>query len=57
MPLNYIFWGIYIFCLLFGVWGYYEPAQPTWYRRAGGYLAIWILVGMLGWRVFGAAVK
>jgi len=57
MPLNYLFWMIYILALLFAWWGYYEPAQPNWYRRAGGYTVLWLLVGILGYRVFGDAVK
>lgn len=57
MPLNYLFWGIYIFSILLGVWGYYDGAQPNWYRRFSGYIVLWILVGILGYRIFGAAVK
>jgi hypothetical protein len=57
MPMNVLFWGIYLLCLIFGTWGYYDASQPTWYRRAGGYVALWILVGMLGWRIFGPAVR
>jgi hypothetical protein len=57
MPLSYLFWVIYILSLLVGVWGYYEPAPAPWFRRAGGYVILWVLVGMLGWHVFGSAVK
>lgn len=57
MPLSILFWVIYLISLLVGGWGYYEPAQPTWFRRAGGYFILWILVGILGWSVFGPAVK
>lgn len=60
MPLQLFFWVIYIVAILFGVWSNYEatPAgQPvTWYRRAGAYLVLWLLVGVLGWQVFGAAL-
>jgi hypothetical protein len=46
---------IYIVGVLFGFWLYYEPAQP-WFKRTGGFLVLWILVGIIGWRVFGPAV-
>ncbi len=57
MPLSFIFWGIYILSILFGWWANYEPAQPRWPHRFGGYFVLWILVGMLGWHVFGPAVR
>jgi hypothetical protein len=57
MPLNLLFWVVYILALLIGWWGYYEPAQPAWVRRAGSYTALWLLVGILGWRVFGPAIR
>lgn len=57
MPLNILFWVIYIVCLLAAFWAYYEPGQPAWFRRAGGYAVLWVLVGILGWRVFGPAVR
>jgi hypothetical protein len=57
MPLSILFWVIYLISLLVGFWGYYEPAQPLWYRRVGGYIVLWLLVGILGWSVFGPAVR
>jgi hypothetical protein len=55
MPLSILFWVVYLIALIFGVWGNYD--QPNWPRNAGGHLALWILVGILGWHVFGSAVK
>jgi hypothetical protein len=57
MPLNVLFWVIYIFALLFSWWGYYEAGNTVWIRRAGGYTVLWVLVGILGWRVFGPAIR
>lgn len=57
MPLSVAFWVIYLLSLLIGGWSYYESGQPTWFRRAGGYFVLWLLVGILGWAVFGPAVK
>jgi len=57
MPLSMLFWGIYILSLVFGWWGYYTPAQPGWGQRFGGWIVVWILIGMLGWHIFGPAVR
>jgi hypothetical protein len=57
MPLNVLFWMIYIITILFSWWVSYEANQPAWYRRALGYTALWVLVGLLGYRVFGPAVR
>jgi hypothetical protein len=51
------FWIIYVIAILFGSWFNYEAGQPLWYRRAGAYAILWILVGFLGYRVFGFVVK
>ena len=57
MPLQMLFWVIYILALLVSAWAYYEPGQPAWFRRAGGGFVLWLLVGILGWRVFGQAIR
>jgi hypothetical protein len=57
MTMANLFWMIYIVALLFGLWLNYEAGQPVWVRRAGAYVALWVLVGILGWRVFGSAVR
>jgi membrane protein YdbS with pleckstrin-like domain len=57
MPLGTLFWVVYVIAILFGVWSNYDAAQPLWYRRAGAYLVLWVLVGILGWEVFGSVVK
>ena len=57
MPLTYLFWGVYIFIGCFvGGWLYYD-GQPLWYRRLSGYFILMILVGIMGYRVFGSPVK
>ena len=55
MPLGILFWVIYLFCLLFSAWVCYEPNAP-WFKKAGGYFVLWLLIGILGWQVFGPAV-
>jgi hypothetical protein len=57
MPISILFWVIYVVAILIGFWSSYEPAQPLWFRRAGGYLALWLLVGILGWHVFGPVIR
>lgn len=57
MPLGVLFWVLYVVSLVLGAWGSYDAAQPLWYRRFGGYIVLWILVGMLGWHVFGPVVR
>jgi hypothetical protein len=56
MPLSILFWVVYLLALVLGFWANYD-GQPNWPRRAGGYGALWLLVGILGWQVFGPAVK
>lgn len=61
MPLGILFWTIYVIAIIFGLWSNYEITQPgqppLWFRRAGAYLVLWLLVGMLGWETFGAVVR
>ena len=56
MPIGILFWVIYVIAILFGVWSNYDAANELWFRRAGAYLVLWILVGIIGWRVFGPVV-
>jgi membrane protein YdbS with pleckstrin-like domain len=56
MPLGILFWVVYVIAIVFGFWSNYEAAQPMWFRRAGAYLVLWLLVGVLGWEVFGPVV-
>ena len=57
MPLGILFWVVYVIAILFGLWSNYEANQPLWFKRAGAYSILWLLVGILGWAVFGSVVK
>jgi hypothetical protein len=57
MPLGILFWVIYIISLVFNMWASQVPGQPFTYRQWGGSLLFYVLVGILGWKVFGAAVS
>ena len=49
------FWLIYVICLIFGL--YVEWPTDRNYRPLGGRLVIFILLGLLGWGVFGPPIK
>lgn len=52
MNISLLFWVLYIVALLFGV--YTNRANvPAWF---GGSFVQFVLIGVLGWAVFGAAV-
>ncbi len=57
MPLGIFFWVIYVIAILFGIWSNYETGQPFPVKRFGSYGVLWILVGILGWQVFGPVVR
>lgn len=51
MSLNLLFWVLYVVGVVFGVWA----AWPLT-KEKGTTLLFWVLIGLLGWAVFGAAV-
>jgi hypothetical protein len=55
MPIGMWFWVLYVLCLLFWGWSVYDPAQP--FRRQGGGLAFFVLIGLLGYAVFAGPIK
>jgi hypothetical protein len=57
MTLQVWFWIIYVLALIFGWFGYYTAGQPFPWPRFGGHFVFWVLIGVLGWAVFGAPVK
>lgn len=51
-----IFWVLMILALLFGGFVYWpHGGSPYW--TLGNYLLQWVLFALLGWQVFGAAIK
>jgi len=56
MPLGIMFWVVYVVAILFGLWSNYVPGDAMWVRRAGFSFVLWLLVGVLGWEVFGPVV-
>jgi len=60
MPLSILFWVLFIFTLLFSGWNGWAPVQPgqgpAGFRMWGNSLLYLVLIGIIGWKVFGAAV-
>lgn len=57
MSLQIWFWLFYVIGLFFGFWAEYVPGQPYPYPPDAITLLIFVLVGLLGWKVFGGPVS
>lgn len=63
MPMGILFWVLMILWLLFGLgWGFWcYGATPDDARKmygwCGGSLLLFILLGLLGWKVFGPVLQ
>lgn len=55
MTAGTLFWIIMLIVLLFGAWTYYS--SPVAWGFAGINLILWVLLALLGWKVFGPAIK
>ena len=57
MTIGFLFWLIWILALLFGGVGVFR-AEPAGRWYGGGFsLVVWVLLGLLGWRVFGWPIQ
>jgi hypothetical protein len=56
MPLGLLYWVLMILWLIFGFWQW-SPSVPTNYRPFGGHILLWILLFIVGWRIFGFVVQ
>jgi hypothetical protein len=56
MPLDILFWVLMVIWLLFGSWVEYTAPPAPFYRGARIWMG-WILLAVLGWKVFGPIVK
>ena len=52
MTIGLLFWIIFIVAAILGTWGWSTPQSPAFSRWGGG-LLIFVLLGLLGWKVFG----
>lgn len=57
MPVAYIFWGLMFIWLIFGVGYPWVVAAPNPRIVTGGNLLVFVLFALLGYQVFGSAVK
>lgn len=55
MKIGFLFWLLMILWLIFGFWVYW-PAGGQW-QPLGSNLLLWILLALLGWKVFGAPLQ
>jgi hypothetical protein len=53
MSIGLLFWVLFVFGVVFYGYGIYQPAWPG--TRFGGFLFA-VLLGLLGWAVFGPAI-
>ena len=53
MSIALLFWVLYIVGVVFAGWSQFPMTNP---RGFGASLFVMILIGLLGWAVFGAAV-
>ena len=53
MPLSILFWVLMIVWMVFGYIG--RPANQPWYWP--GQIIVFVLLAILGWQVFGAAIR
>lgn len=53
MPLSLAFWLIFILCVFFCYWS----GRPWSSWSFGSYGAIFVLIFLLGWRVFGFVIQ
>jgi len=59
MTLGFLYWLLMIFWLVFGLWPVWPaPAAPrTAWWPLGGYVVLWVLLFLLGWKVFGWPIQ
>jgi hypothetical protein len=56
VPLGLLFWVLWLLGLIFGFWQW-APNTPANYRPFGGHILLWLLLFIIGWRVFGFVVQ
>jgi hypothetical protein len=55
MDIGLLFWVIMIITLIFGLWSNW-PVGPGGIKPLGSTLLVFILLAILGWKVFGPAL-
>lgn len=57
MPIGYIFWGLMILWLVFGLYWNRGEFKTGNYGAFGSNLLLFVLLFLLGWKVFGFVVQ
>ncbi len=57
MPIGVLFWVLMLIWLLFGFYSYRADFSRGSYGVVGGNLMLFILLAILGWRVFGPILQ
>lgn len=57
MPIGVLFWVLMIFWLLFGLYWHGTEARQGNYGLFGSHLLLFVLLGLVGWRVFGPVLQ
>ena len=59
MKMGLLFWILMLICVVFGVWANWPAGGGTTvaYGPMGGTILLLVLVGLLGWKVFGAPLQ
>lgn len=57
MGVNIWFWLIYVLCVVFGTWLDWPAADRPGFRPVGRSFVVFILLGLLGFRVFGSPIQ
>src|SRR5690348_11632195 len=59
MKIGLLFWILVLLCLVFSTWLYWPAGGNSGvaYGPVGGSLLLLVLLGLLGWKVFGAPLQ
>lgn len=57
MTIGFLFWLLMILWLLFGLYWDSGDLRAGNFGRVGGNLLLWILLFLLGWKVFGFPIQ
>jgi hypothetical protein len=54
MTIGFLFWLLMILWLIFGLyWSWPATPAPAAFWPIGGHFVLWVLLFLLGWKVFG----
>ena len=57
MRIGLLFWILMLVWLIFGFWTTWPTGTTQDFRPAGGNLLLFIVIALLGWKVFGSPLK